>query len=233
MRRLIEKLRTLSPGAWLMMSAGVLLVLLSAQALRYVMAGTMAAELGKLSLMLAAPPDREGVEKPEHYKAIAEKGSLGKQKPQAAKPQLFGILGDFAFMGNSPQDAKPYAIGAQFPGGEKLVEIHLNSVVIEKDGKRETLNVFPALGETAPGGPGPRGPGGPPPPAVPSDPGKPPTAAPEVRVEIQALPGTPEMDMEAARRKMEEEMKQRLGEIEVSGRFPRGLESGVEREEER
>ena len=237
MRRLIEKLRRFSPGVWLTISAGIFLVFLAVQVVRYAMAGEMAGELSKVSLALSAAPEREEAKELEAYKTIAEKGHFGKKKPPP-KPQLFGILGEFAFMGNSPQDAKPYAIGAQFPSGEKLVEIHLNSVVLEKDGKRQTLKVFPDIGDkVTPSAPGPRGPGGPPQPVTPILAEKPPAVKPEARVEIRTVREMP--DMEAVRREMREEMMRRFREggfgergSGMRGRFPRGRQAGREEEEE-
>jgi len=235
-RGAIEKLRAFSPGVWLTVSAGILLVLCAVQGLRYAMAGRMAGELGKVSLALSAPPKREEAKKLEAYKIIAEKGHFGRKK-LAPGPQLFGILGEFAFMGNTPQNAKPYAVGAQFPSGEKLVKIHLNSVVLEKDGKRRTLKVFPDIGDKVrPGAPVPRVPAGPAEPAAPSLAEKPPAPKPQVPVEVRTVREMPDME---AIREMREEMMRRFRErgfrergSGMSGRFMRGRRPDREEEEE-
>ncbi len=164
MLRPIEKLRKVSLDSWLMMSVGVFLMLLIVQALRYGTAGELGGNIAQAPPALAEPLTREEAKSLEEYQVIAEKGHFGKleKKKEPPKPKLFGVLGEFAFIGNSAQDAKPYAIGAEVPGGAKLLEIHPNSVVLEKDGKRQTLAVFPELtGGKAEGQPGPPEPAAP------------------------------------------------------------------------
>lgn len=78
----------------------------------------------------------------ETYNSIMEKGILGispKEQPQ----QLFGILGNSALFGTSADDAKPFELDAEIPGGEKIIAIHGSSVEVEKDGKKRTVSVFP------------------------------------------------------------------------------------------
>jgi hypothetical protein len=131
-------------------------------------------------------PVRKGDAKSlEKYAVIAKKGILG-QPPSDAAPapdlKVLGILGNHALMGPNAQGLKPYEIGAELPGGEKLVAIEIDSVVLEKEGKKRTLKVFdpankPPDAPPKPEGGGPPGPqGGPGPQGMP--PGMPPGAMP-------------------------------------------------------
>ena len=142
MARGIGRIKSLSPDHWLGGLAGVFLVLLAVQVARYEGAGKLGAELTRASVVARTIPEREQARDLEEYKAIAEKGFPGKQKEKKAEPKLIGILGDVALLGSSPEDAKPYALGAKVSEYE-VVEIRLNSVVLEKDGKKLTLKVFP------------------------------------------------------------------------------------------
>jgi hypothetical protein len=91
-----------------------------------------------------SPPDRKqnknpGKEKKEDkYKAIVEKGVFAKKR-QTPPPQLSAIMGDQAIFGS-----KVVGVGAQ-AGGWKVVEIGEKLVVIEKDGKKQTLKLFQEL----------------------------------------------------------------------------------------
>ena len=126
-------------------------------------------------------------------------------------PQLFGILGQFAYLGPSLDQAEPYATGAELPGGFKLVEIGAGSVVIEREGERETLNVFPALDEPVSGGG--RGPGRgrtprrsakaperPAPPSAPSPEHGPPPGAAPAPPSMSGMPPEVRKKIEEARR---------------------------------
>ena len=111
-----------------------------------------------LSSSEPSSPGRSDVKELKEYQVILEKAHLGKKKPSGGpkRPQLIGILGEQALIGNSPNDAKWYAVDAKLPGGYKLLEIHLNSVVLEKDGKKQTVAMFPELGaKPAPAAPQP------------------------------------------------------------------------------
>lgn len=90
----------------------------------------------------APPPRRAAADGAEEYKAMLEKGTFGRA-PGEQPLKVFGILGDSALLGATAESVKPYGIGAELPKGEKLVEIGPNSVVLEKDGERRTLTVFP------------------------------------------------------------------------------------------
>jgi hypothetical protein len=91
------------------------------------------------------------------YNTILDKGLLGKgHSNQPSGQTLFGILGNQALIGMSPNDAKTYDVGADLPGGEKIVEINVATVVLEKNGNKNTLSVFPDPG--APGSPSPPSP---------------------------------------------------------------------------
>jgi len=140
-----ERVRKVRLDYCLGAAGGILLVLLAVQLVRYGGARTLGEELIKATLAPEATPQRAEAPDLEQYKAIAEKGLFGKakQKKGPGVPRLFGVLGEFALLGNSPGDSKPYALGAEVAGGHKLVEIHLDSVVLEKDGKKLTLKVFP------------------------------------------------------------------------------------------
>ena len=149
--RPLQGMRKLSLDSWLMVSAGVLVLLLLVQVVRYARAGSAHGLLVEADSS-KAPPAREEPELAEKYGVITEKGAFGKPKKSSPpKLQVFGILGKSAWLGTSAKDAKPYEIGAEVPGGDKLIEIHLNSVVLEKGEKKRTLTVFPEL----PGAPGP------------------------------------------------------------------------------
>ncbi len=141
-----------------------------------------------------APADKKGDDK-EQLKKLAEQGLFGK-KPAPPQPQLFGILGDSAMMGNNANSAKLYAVDAKLPDGSKLVELQENAVVVERDGKRKTIKLFPEL--NAPSGPHPAvGPhpsavAAPPPGASPPPPGPQPPGAPQV-VMPAAMPTMPQL----------------------------------------
>lgn len=134
----------------------MLMILLLVQVVRYVGAKRLGRELVQVWETPAAAQRVPGKDLKD-YQKITETGHLGsKKKPKSA--QLFGILGEVALIGSSPADAKPFAVGAQVPGGEKLVEIRLNEVVLEKDGKRRTVTLFDPNLPTKPGRPHPTSP---------------------------------------------------------------------------
>lgn len=123
----------------------VLVLLLLVQGVRGITAAVQTGSvLRSLEESNAPPPKRTGKEGVQEYKAMLEKGTFGRA-PGAQPLKVFGILGDSALLGPASEGVKPYAIGAELPGGEKLVEIGPNSVVLEKEGERRTLTVFPEL----------------------------------------------------------------------------------------
>lgn len=67
-------------------------------------------------------------------------------------------MGNSALLGVSPKDAKRYEVGADLPQGGKLLEIGTDNVVLEVQGKKQTITVFPELKMKGPGEEG--GPGG-------------------------------------------------------------------------
>ncbi len=231
MPALMKRLRKPGLDVVLAAAAGLLLALFIFQGLRWAAAGTLGRELADASVAAERVSERSGVEPVEEYGVIKDNEHFGKQKPPP-KPQLFGVLGDTALIGTSPNDIKPYEAGAGLPGEMKLVEILGDSVVVEdKDGKKQTLTVFPPLG--APGGPGqgppPRQPGpsgGKERPAGPPEAGK-----PEPRV--QPPPARQSFRLEGGRGGMSrverrEEAMKRIEEMRRSGEFG-GREIIIER----
>lgn len=91
-----------------------------------------------------APPRSQPQEDSEKYKPILEKGILGVPPPPQPL-QLFGVLGNRALLGDNPGKIQEYDVGGEVPGGEKIVEIGVESVTLEKDGASRTLTVFPEL----------------------------------------------------------------------------------------
>ena len=116
-------------------------------------------------------PDDKGVWKGldvDTAKAIAAAVFGDANKGEPPKVQLFGILGRSALLGNSPGDAQMYEVDAEVPCGEKLIEIGIDEVVLEKDGEKRTVQVFsdkpgPPSGSGPPPGDGPPSENGQPP----------------------------------------------------------------------
>ena len=209
MAGLIGKLRKLSLDSWLLTIGSIFVVLLLLQAVRYAWTRKLGAELIEASLLRTASPGRPDVKELKEYQIILEKAHLGKETSSAPKqPQLFGILGESALMGNSPKDIKPYAVGAQLPGGFKLLEMHLNSVVIEKDGKKQTIVLFPELG-AKPGPPAPQPPAGQEPPRPP-EPEQPPTASEGDETKSTPVGEERPEDEEEIRARKRKEMRENL-----------------------
>ncbi len=204
---MIRRLRALRPEAALALCGGLLLALLAVQGLRYQGARRLAAEFDAgLRVKDPAPADQKDDDK-EQLKKLADKGLFGK-RPAPPEPKLFGILGDSAMLGNDANSAKLYAVDAKLPDGSKLVEVQANAVVVENDGKRKTIKLFPELDApsspqpamgppSAPPTPGkPQPSSGPQPPArapqpvmpaaVPPMPQFPPDMPPEIRAQIEA-----------------------------------------------
>lgn len=93
----------------------------------------------------APAPKREATEGIEDYKAMLDKGTFGKGPKGPSPFKVFAIMGNSALLGADPNKVELYAVGADLPGGQKIIEIAPNSVVLEKDGERQTLVVFPEL----------------------------------------------------------------------------------------
>ncbi len=156
--RAIAKLQEIGTDRFLAMLAAFLVLLLLVQGLRY----GCAARLGKgLAQSLASSSEMQAkrgeVKDLKGYDGIVQKGILGKVSKKASQT-LFGILGDSALFGTSAKDAKPYKVGAEIPGGEKIVEVSLDEVVLEKDGKQRTVKVFPDVKAGSKPGSGPKPP---------------------------------------------------------------------------
>lgn len=130
---------------YLVVLLAVLVFLLLVQGVRGISAAIQTGSvLRSLEESNAPPPKRAGNEGVQECKAMLEKGTFGRA-PRAQPLNVFGILGDSALLGPAAEGVQPYAIGAELPGGEKLVEIGPNSVVLEKEGERRTRTVFPEL----------------------------------------------------------------------------------------
>jgi len=131
--------------------AAVLIVLLPAQGLRYYLAGRRESTiLESLKLGSEGPPGRTEIREAKEYDVIAKKGTLGKADDKKKPPaKLWGIMGNEALLGASAKDAKAYAVGGKLPDGEKVVRIGINEVVVEKDGREQTLYVHDVLKPSA------------------------------------------------------------------------------------
>lgn len=130
---------------YLVVLLAVLVFLLLVQGVRGISAAIQTGSvLRSLEESNAPPPKRTGKEGVQECKAMLEKGTFARA-PRAQPLNVFGILGDSALLGPAAEGVQPYAIGAELPGGEKLVEIGPNSVVLEKEGERRTRTVFPEL----------------------------------------------------------------------------------------
>ena len=155
--QLLERLRGMGVRFWLSVCAGILFVILLTQGTRCTLATRLTPRLANVPLEIGAPPAREASNPVQKYDPIVKEGHLGEYKQ--IRPQLFGIIGDSALVGTSSSDAQLYTVGASLPGGAKLVELHPNSVVVEKESNRETLTLFPELPATGGSGkPGPPAP---------------------------------------------------------------------------
>ena len=162
LQTVVTALRKRRPEEYLVGLLAVLALLILTQGVRC--SATLIGTSGLLRSLEAinAPPVRKLDEAAAaKYETILSKGILGRvsKNPGAQQLRVFGILGNTVLMGTSPESIKPYEINAEVEGGEKLVKIETASVVLEKDGKQRTLEVFPKEGSPAPeGGKGP-GPG--------------------------------------------------------------------------
>lgn len=163
---------------------GLALLLTAGQGARYAAARFQTTELQRTLAHMGETPRRAEAPHAQKYEDILKKGLLGQPPAEGGPPselKLFGVLGGTALMGPAREGIQPYEVGKELPGGEKLVSVGTNSVVVEKDGKQRTLEVFDpanAAPPSGPGGPPPSpepGPGAPPPPgAPPGMPGAPP-----------------------------------------------------------
>ena len=127
---------------WLIAAAMILAALLLCQGGRWVLAKCLTGRVAWPALSDSGSAQPAGSAELGKYKSIIEKGLFATPKPQ---PQLVGVIGETALLGNSPDAAKPYKQGAKLPTGETLKEIRPNAVVLEKDGKTQTLTLFPEL----------------------------------------------------------------------------------------
>ncbi|MCP4644727.1 MAG: hypothetical protein GY851_30075 [bacterium] len=144
LQALITRARRWGPERWLTLVLVVLAALVVLQGLRY--AGTMFGARGLAASAKkagAAPPERDSGQAVEDFEPLVKKGIFGKGPPQPPGMKLFGIIGNEALLGPDPSKAKPVPVGGTAPTGEKVVEVNADSVVVEKDGNKKTLKVFP------------------------------------------------------------------------------------------
>ena len=158
--QLLARLRRAGLERYLLAVAGLLALLLAVQGVRYVYAGRLGRGLAEsLHAGPGDPVKPDQTKRLEDFNLIGENGFLGSPPSKKAPPQrLFGIMGDTALLGTEGKNAKPFKVGAAIPGGERIVEILIDRVVLEKEGKKRTVCVFPEIkteGGPAPGGPSP------------------------------------------------------------------------------
>ncbi|MFO8008147.1 MAG: hypothetical protein R6V05_10465 [Candidatus Brocadiia bacterium] len=147
MGRFITAVRRAGPAFWLLLLAGILAVLLLSRAIGYARLGAIEVEVTPLGR--AGSSERPEAEPVEHYSAIFDGGCFGEVRVE--KPRLFGVLGAKALIGQSAERARFHAEGDDLDNDFRLVEVHAGSVVVERDGKRGTLTVWPEGGLTAQG----------------------------------------------------------------------------------
>lgn len=148
--RIIAKLKAWGPDKCIAGVLAGLLLLVIVQGVRYGVTIAYAKDLtDELRSSALPPPARDGVNDFEHFKPILDKGILGAGDPPKGAPppaMLYGIMGQTALIGNSPNDAKPYEAGVNIASGDKLIEVGTDFVIIEKDGEKRTVTIFDALG---------------------------------------------------------------------------------------
>lgn len=174
----LAMLKKQTPETYLLVLTGALVLLIATQFVQCGMAqvqrSAMVRSMGELNNRPLRKTDPKRLEK---YEAIGKKGILGQAGPAggpAPELRVYGVLGSKALMGPGPQALQPYEVGADLPGGEKLVTIDTDSVVVEKAGAKRTLKVFDPANAPPPSPGGPGGPGGPPGGPPPGAPGMPP-----------------------------------------------------------
>ena len=151
MERLIAQttdfLKRWSLQQYLLAAIALLIVLSVVQVLRFGVTHVQARTIvWSLQDSTETFPTRDMAKELTEYDVILEKGVLGTvPKPQPQPIQVFGILGSKAYLGTNQGDTKPYDVGGEIPGGEKITEISATSVTLEKDGETRTLYVFPTM----------------------------------------------------------------------------------------
>ena len=140
----------LGADRFLMALSVVLVALLLVQGVRYFLIGRYERSvLRSLTQKDSTPSERAKVKPAQEYdEAIMSHGMLGQTVKLPTK--LWGVMGDNALFGTSAEDAQPAKVGEALSSGEKVVEIRINEVVLEKDGKRRTEVVFEELKSVLP-----------------------------------------------------------------------------------
>ncbi|MBI5093042.1 MAG: hypothetical protein HZB26_11465 [Candidatus Hydrogenedentes bacterium] len=155
-KQILARARALGLDRALALLFVALAFLLVIQGCRFVAAAVSSRGLADRVRSGIVAPERTERKALNEYDPIMDKGLLGKRDKGGSGPgsasavNVFGILGSKALLGASANDAKLYSVGADIPGGEKLVEIGNAEVVLEKDGKRRTVKVFPTSPSTPP-----------------------------------------------------------------------------------
>jgi len=145
--RLVRRLRGWGLDRWLLGAACVLVFLLGVQGVRWVVTVSLSRGLAASLRSGATLPQRDVTATFEEYGPILDKGILGarRENKPPPPPQVFGIMGHTALIGTAPDKAKPYEVGGEVPEAGKILRIGATDVVFEKDGKEQTVPVFPDL----------------------------------------------------------------------------------------
>jgi hypothetical protein len=189
--RITAQLRAIGPDRLMTGLMVILALFIVVQPFRLGSAGIWAWRMGRsVDAAAGAAPARNDADPLEQYDAILEQGFIGGRtnKGEPPKPSLFGILGNEVFLGMSADKAKFYGVGAEVPGGEKIVSIGTNEAVLEKDGEKRTVTVFGGPDDKRPGSPAPKEPQAPP---EGTGPKGPPAEGPKEEVPVEAAPPNP------------------------------------------
>jgi hypothetical protein len=136
----------------LWIASALLLALLAWQAVGYFRLRRSERRIAELlNLQTGDVPKRTEGKPLTEYDVLTKKDLLG---VVVKNEKLWGILGDCALYGEKSDSAQEYRVGATLPGGDKVVSIDENSIVLEKDGAQRTEYVFQELKQ-------PKGPKGP------------------------------------------------------------------------
>lgn len=147
-KHLIDGVRGMGLDRTLRVVMAVLVAITVMQGLRYIFAGPLASGFNTSDVEVAdrTASSRAVPKTRDEYRAVLEKGVLGRmptKKDTGAPPvYLFGVMGDKALLGPASSKSKPYIVGDDVRDGEKLVEIRVREVVLEKDGEKRTIDVF-------------------------------------------------------------------------------------------
>ncbi|MCD6287526.1 MAG: hypothetical protein J7M12_00280 [Candidatus Hydrogenedentes bacterium] len=153
-----ERLRTMGPDRILRTTLAIIIALIAVQGIRMLFANISSVQFTKPTITSdkSSVLSRNVPKTFEQYRNMLETGVLGtmpKEKPAPPgppAPNLFAIMGDKALLGRSADDAKLFAVGDEVSGGEKIVDIGVSEVTLEKDGVTRTIKVFSTSSESLP-----------------------------------------------------------------------------------